>query len=78
MPRKGIYNKSVKLLMVLSIYIEGSKFLISQTYYISFSGDFFILAKSADPDEMPHDGAFYLGLHCLQICLLGRFWPTKG
>ena len=24
-----------------------------------------VLANSADPDEMPHDVAFHLGLHCL-------------
>ena len=24
----------------------------------------FILADSADPDEMQHDAAFHLGLHC--------------
>ena len=23
------------------------------------------LAYSQDPDEMPHDAAFHLGLHCL-------------
>ena len=26
---------------------------------------FFILANSEDPNEMPHDAAFHLGLHCL-------------
>ena len=25
----------------------------------------FILANSADPDEMPHNAAFHQGLHCL-------------
>ena len=25
----------------------------------------FIFANSADPDEMPHHGAFHLDLHCL-------------
>ena len=25
----------------------------------------FVLANSADPDEMPHYAAFHLGLHCL-------------
>ena len=24
----------------------------------------FVLANSADPDEMPHSAAFHLGLHC--------------
>ena len=27
----------------------------------------FMLANSADPDEMPQDAAFYLGLHCFPI-----------
>ena len=25
----------------------------------------FVIANSADPDEMPHYAAFHLGLHCL-------------
>ena len=29
-----------------------------------------ILANSADPDEMPPDAAFHLGLHCLLEDLL--------
>ena len=27
----------------------------------------FVLANSADPDEMPHSTAFRLGLHCLPM-----------
>ena len=41
------------------VYIEGSQVIISQKNCISFSEDWFVLANSADPDEMP------LGLHCL-------------
>ena len=26
-------------------------------------------SNSVDPDEMPHDAAFYLGLHCQSTCL---------
>ena len=29
-----------------------------------------ILANCADPDEMPHDAAFHLSLHCLPKDLL--------
>ena len=32
---------------------------------ISFSENSFILANRVDPDEMPHNVAFHLGLHCL-------------
>ena len=32
---------------------------------ISVPEDCFILAYSADPDEMPHEAAFHLGLYCL-------------
>ena len=30
-----------------------------------------ILANSADPDEMQHNAAFYLGVHCLPNTHLG-------
>ena len=38
----------------------------------------FILANSADPDEMQHYAAFYLGLHCLQKYQFRGFQYTKG
>ena len=31
---------------------------------------FFILANSAYPDEMPHNAAFHLGLHCFRSTCL--------
>ena len=37
-----------------------------------------ILANSADPDEMQHDAAFYLGLHCLQKYPFRGFKFIKG
>ena len=33
-------------------------------YIFSLMNDY-VLANSADPDEMPHYAAFHLGLHCL-------------
>ena len=37
-----------------------------------------ILPNSADPDEMQHDAAFHLGLHCLPKYLFRGFQSTKG
>ena len=41
------------------VYIEGSKVV-----FVSLK-IYFVLANSADPDEMPHYAVFHLGLHCL-------------
>ena len=38
----------------------------------------FISATSADPDEMPHNVAFHLGLHCLPKFSFRGFQYTKG
>ena len=38
----------------------------------------FVLAKSVDPDEMPHYAAFHLGLHCLPKYAFRSHWYTKG
>ena len=35
------------------------------TVFLSLKIDF-VLANNTDPDEMPHDAAFHLGLHRLQ------------
>ena len=44
----------------------GVTFHYSLPECISLSEDqFFVLANSKDPSEMPHDAAFHLGLHCL-------------
>ena len=37
----------------------------------------FVLANSADPDEMTHYAAFYLGLHCLPHAHLGVSVPQR-
>ena len=39
---------------------------LSYSYKLRFFLLIVNLANSADPDEMPHYVAFYLGLHCLQ------------
>ena len=56
---------------------EGSQFK-QVKYYISFSEDRFVLANSADPDEMPHHAAFHLGLHCLPKYPFRCLWFSKG
>ena len=38
----------------------------------------FILANSADPDDMPHYAAFCLGLHCLSKYLFTDIHIEKG
>ena len=38
----------------------------------------FVLANSADPDEIPHSVAFHLGLHCFPKYPLRGFCHTKG
>ena len=47
--------------MVHCIYIEGCQVILKMFF---LPEDLFAL-KSVDPDEMPHDAAFSLGLHCL-------------
>ena len=47
------------------VYIEGSQVIISKYYYIFSLKIGFVLANSADPDEMLNYAAFHLGLHCL-------------
>ena len=39
---------------------------------------FLTLTNSVDPDEMPHYGAFHLGLHCLLKYPFKGFPYTKG
>ena len=53
--------------MELSIfYSKGLPVKISIKRCISVNEDcVLILANSADPDEMPPNAAFHLGLHCL-------------
>ena len=38
----------------------------------------FVIANSADPDEMTHHVAFHLGLPCSMKCPIRGFLYTKG
>ena len=52
------------------VYIEGLQvILFKNIIFISLKIDF-VLANSAEPDEMPHYAAFHLGLYCLPKYLL--------
>ena len=42
-----------------------------------FCLDIFYYANSVDPDEMQHDAAFHLGLHCLQKYSIKGFLNQK-
>ena len=72
----GIYHTATynKVGMVY-LYIEGSQVIVKKNLFLKM---YFVLANSADPDEMPHDVAFHLGLHCLPSNLFRGFWSTKG
>ena len=59
------------------IYIVGSQVIFSEKYCISLKIDF-VLAKSADPDEMSHYAEFHLGLHCLLKYPILGFLVFKG
>ena len=59
------------------VYIEGSQVIISKNIlFFSLKVDF-VLANSADPDEMPHYVAFHLSFHCLQKYRFKGFWSIK-
>ena len=47
------------------VHIEESQIIISKKYCISISKNDFVLANSADPDEMPQYAAFHQGFHWL-------------
>ena len=47
-------------------------------YYIFSLKIEFVLANSADPDEMPHKAAFHLGLQCLSKYTFRDFKSAKG
>ena len=59
------------------VYIEGSEVIISQKYIFSVKIDF-VLANSADPDEMQHYTVFHLGIQCLLKYLFRGYWCKKG
>ena len=60
------------------MYIEGSHIIISKYIVFQFLKISFVIANSASPDEMPHNAAFHLGLHCLSKYPIKDFKSTKG
>ena len=64
--------------MVHCIYQGVTGFNFQIKMYLSPLNDIvFILANSANPDDMPHSAVFHLGLHCLLYPFMG-FQYTKG
>ena len=62
-----------------ALYImRGSQVVISKIIVVISQKIDFVLANSADPDEMQHYAAFHLGLHCLPKYLFTGFWSSKG
>ena len=61
---------SIKLHIIMSewciVYIVGSQVIISKNIVFLSLKIEYVIANSTDPDEMPHNAAFHLGLHCLQ------------
>ena len=51
--------------------------MIFKKYCILLSEICFTFTNSVDPDEMQHDAAFHLGLHCLRKYLFRGFLNTK-
>ena len=58
------------------VYTEGSQVIISKNIIFIFLKINFVMANSADPDEMPHLGKFHLSLHFLSKKHLGGFWSS--
>ena len=58
--------------------IEGAQDIISNNIAFSSLKIDFVLANSADPDEMPHNAAFHLGLRCFSKCSLRGFGSKNG
>ena len=56
-------NNEVK--MIQCMYEEAQIIICKRKNAVLSLNINFILAKSTDPDEMPHCAAFHLGLHCL-------------
>ena len=62
----GIFHKVCYSLVRMVYYIYwGVKDYNFQKNVVLSLKIHFVLANSADPDEMPHSAAFHLGLHCL-------------
>ena len=62
------------------VYFKGSQIEFSKLLYDVFLSlkVVLIIANSVDSDEMQHNAAFHLGLHCLPKYPLRGFQYTKG
>ena len=60
------------------VKLSGHRLLFQNNIVFLSVKIIFILANSADPDEMLHSVPFYLGFHCLQKYPFRGFKSTKG
>ena len=60
------------------IQLKGSQVGTPKLYYISVPEDPFIIANSADPDEIPHFVVSHLSLHYLSVYQTTVVQYTKG
>ena len=60
------------------LYFMGSQIQVSKLWCICAFNVVLVLVNCADSDEMQHDAAFHLGLHCLQKYMFRRFQFTNG
>ena len=57
-------NSWISLVLAHCIYWEFTGYYFQKNNAFLFLKIYFVVANSADPDEMPHHAAFHLGLHC--------------
>ena len=57
----------------INFVILGMSGLFYCFYFFFFFDEKILLANNVDPDQMPHDVASDLGLHCLPMTLLQVF-----
>ena len=61
------------------VYMEGVTGYNFQNNNLSLSLKIdFVLANSADPDEIPHYAAIHMGISCLSKYPIRVFWFQKG
>ena len=57
------FDTKLEIVQCTNLGVSGHNFLKKNIVFLS--EDLFTFSKNADPDEMPHQAAFHLGLHSL-------------
>ena len=69
---------SINVLILPIVYFKGHRYHFLNYDVFLFLKVVLILENSANSDEMQHNAAFHLGLHCLPKYPFGSFPYTKG